>query len=62
MEPARVRLLQESVKEHHPDDIIAEVRISIHTILNFWILNINIIEVLVYLLLLANFYTLTIAV
>ena len=26
----RVRLLQESVKEHHPDDIIAEVSISIH--------------------------------
>ena len=27
----RVRLLQESVKEHHPDDIIAEVNIFIHT-------------------------------
>jgi hypothetical protein len=28
----RVRLLQESVKEHHPDDIIAEVSISIHNL------------------------------
>lgn len=28
----RVRILQESVKEHHPDDIIAEVSISIHTL------------------------------
>ena len=26
----RVRMLQQSVKEHHPDDIIAEVSISIH--------------------------------
>ncbi len=28
----RVRLLQESVKEHHPDDILAEVSISIHNL------------------------------
>ena len=43
----RVRLLQESVKEHHPDDIIAEVSISIHILCHSGLLVIINIEDLV---------------